>query len=205
MNKKLEHMRWVLPNAPDNRDAQGQAWYVPKAFSSPMKPRVPGQEDNDLNEDDDDDEGIFWSVDYVDTLIRKEVEKGTPKDRIVVGGFSQGCAISSVWALTGAEREGVAGVVGLSGYLPCSSKIKEKRNGELLKAEERKKFFLIHGTRDILVPKKLFFHMRDTALHYVGEANKDDVEEHMYEGLGHSTNGQEIRDLYNWLNMVVPP
>lgn len=38
-------------------------------------------------------------MEYLCTLIDGEVEKGIKPERIVVGGFSQGCAISLVTGL----------------------------------------------------------------------------------------------------------
>lgn len=50
------------------------------------------------SEDEDeqvDEKGIMASVEYICTLIDREIsEAKVPLARIVVGGFSQGCAIS---------------------------------------------------------------------------------------------------------------
>ena len=51
--------------------------------------------ESEADDDEDDEEGMMKSVDYICGLIAKEVEEGkVPLDRIVVGGFSQGCAVS---------------------------------------------------------------------------------------------------------------
>lgn len=64
------------------------------------------------------------SVAAVESLIEKEVkERGIKEDRIVIGGFSQGCVISILTALR--TQRNVAGVVSLSGWLPLSHKIEE--------------------------------------------------------------------------------
>ena len=43
--------------------------------------------------DPDDEEGAMWAVDYVDKIVEEEVARGVDAKRIVVGGFSQGCAV----------------------------------------------------------------------------------------------------------------
>ena len=49
-------------------------------------------------------------------LIAKEEASGTPSNRVVVAGFSQGAAVTLYTALT--MDAPLAGIVGLSGYLP---------------------------------------------------------------------------------------
>ncbi len=49
-------------------------------------------------------------------LITKEVNSGIPPSRIILGGFSQGGAMSILAGLCG-ERK-LAGIVSLSGWLP---------------------------------------------------------------------------------------
>lgn len=68
---------------------------MPKTFPSALKPRVPGAEE-DNKTDPDDEEGILKSCDTIDGFVRKEMDRGVPPQRIVVGGFSQGCAVSFV-------------------------------------------------------------------------------------------------------------
>jgi len=74
----------------------------------------------------------------------------------VVGGFSQGCAISLVLGLASRYAGKLGAVVGLSGYLPRGSKIKSARN-QFIKNQTQTgmKIFLAHGTRDMLVPVRI--------------------------------------------------
>jgi predicted esterase len=69
---------------------------------------------------------MMRSVAAVESLIEKEVkERGIKEERIVIGGFSQGCVISILTALRTQRK--VAGVISLSGWLPLSHKIEEVR------------------------------------------------------------------------------
>ena len=207
MYSKLPYLRWVLPNAPFNQDAMDRAWYVPKALPNAAKPRVPGQEEEDAVAEvsPDDEEGIMWAAGYVDKLVEEEVKRGVDAKRIVVGGFSQGCAVSMVWGLTGRWRDAVAGVVCLSGYFPLAGEIgklrKEKEDGGA-EGEGEKKWFLAHGTKDMLVSANLFQKSTEKLSKFV-DIEKS-VEGHLYEGMVHSTSSPELRDLLGWLTKVVP-
>ena len=211
MYKKLLYLRWILPNAPFHRDAMDHAWYLPKALPNAAKPRVPGQDEEEVVGEvaPDDEEGIMWAVGYVDQLVEEEVKRGVGAKRIVVGGFSQGCAVSTVWGLTGRWRDAVAGVVCFSGYFPLAGEIgklrREKESGETEGEGEGKggkKWFLAHGTKDMLVSARLFQKSTEELSKFVDM--EKDVEGHLYEGMVHSTSAPELRDLLGWLDKVVP-
>lgn len=180
---------------------------MPKALPSALKPRVPGADQNDETEPDD-EEGIVASCDTVDKLVRQEIERGIEPSRIVVGGFSQGCAISLVWGLVGKERDNVAGVMLLSGYFPLADRIATLRKKRGLseapdKQNEQKKWFYVHGSKDILVPGKLFVQGKEELTKWI-DADKD-LEDHLYEGMGHNTTNKELKDMLGWLSAVLPP
>ncbi len=162
-------------------------------------PRRSGESEAD--DDGDDEEGMMKSVDYICGLIAKEVEEGkVPLDRIVVGGFSQGCAVSLLVGLLSRYSGKLGGVVGLSGYLPLEGKVgrslAERKEG----AKSATKWFLAHGSRDQLVPRRMFTSYKEILEKWEG----DNVEARMYEGMPHSTIGEEIRDLCTWLERVLP-
>ena len=60
---------------------------------------------------------------YLHSLIAAEIEKGIPSERIVLGGFSQGGAMSILSGVTCPTRLG--GIFGLSCYLLLQGKVKE--------------------------------------------------------------------------------
>lgn len=70
----------------------------------------------------DDEAGVLKSAEQINRLISAEVESGTPPNRIVLGGFSQGGVIALVTGLTG-ERK-LAGLMGLSTWLPLRDRLK---------------------------------------------------------------------------------
>ena len=84
-------------------------------------------------------------------MIQKEIDSGIPADRIVIGGFSQGGAMSLFSGLTAKVR--LAGIVGLSSYLLLSLKF-----ADLVPKPEFNKetpIFMAHGDVDQVVNTSL--------------------------------------------------
>lgn len=67
----------------------------------------------------EDEAGLRVGQHYYESLIRREINRGISPHRIVIGGFSQGCALSLMTGIRFAERLG--GVFGMSGYLPLAT------------------------------------------------------------------------------------
>ena len=213
---KMPYLRWVLPNAAFNRETMNRAWYLPKALPNSLKPRVPGQQDDeekwsewgDLMDSSnaDDEEGILNACRTVDELVQGELDRGVEPGRIVVGGFSQGCAVSLVWGLTGKRRKNVGGICCLSGYFPLASRIAELRKERGIEESDKGKdvqWFYIHGNKDVLVPTRLFTAGKEELGKWIDAP--ENLEEHLYDGMGHSTNNALLRDLLKFLSRVAPP
>lgn len=64
----------------------------------------------------EDTEGIQRAAASVASLIEEEIQGGIPSNRIVIGGFSQGGALSLFSSLSTAHT--LAGVIALSCWLP---------------------------------------------------------------------------------------
>ena len=138
--------------------------------------------------DKQDAEGIRASIADVDALIAREVERGVPASRIVLAGFSQGGAIALAGGLRHAES--LAGIVGLSTYLPLYEPLAAERNG----CNADVPIFQAHGSADPVVPPALGRLSRDglAALGYR-------VDWHEYP-MAHQVCAEEIADLRNWLD-----
>lgn len=95
-----------------------------------------------------DERGILRSRDYFNTLIEQEMKKNIKASRIILGGFSQGAAISLFAGVTNKEKLG--GVFGMSSYLPLSDRIKNYMPEEW--ANKKTPFFLAHGVEDNVIP-----------------------------------------------------
>lgn len=129
-------------------------------------------------------------MDYLCDLIDAEVKAGISLHRIVIGGFSQGCFVSLAAGLGGRYKGKIAGVIGLSGGMNRGSLIKKSFEGFThdVKGKEMR-VFIAHGTRDMLVPMRVY---RDTLERVEGVVGKENVEGHTYEGMGHVTCGKEF-------------
>jgi lysophospholipase I len=96
---------------------------------------------------EEDDTGILQSQAYFHSLIQDEISAGIPADRIVLGGFSQGGAMSIFSGLTAPVK--LAGIIGLSSWLLLhQSFASHVPAGEINKATP---IFMGHGDRDPLV------------------------------------------------------
>lgn len=139
----------------------------------------------------EDEAGLRESQAHIEALIAREVARGMPASRIVLMGFSQGCAMTLLTGLRHAER--LAGLVGLSGYLPLAAHTAAERSA----ANADVPIFLAHGRDDPMIPLERATASRD-ALRALGYA----VEWHDY-AMPHSVCIDEINDLNRWLLRVL--
>jgi len=129
-------VRFVLPRAPIipvtiNGGHRMRAWY--DILGADLVKR-------------EDEAGLRASMAAVSALIDREVARGVPAHRIVLAGFSQGCAITLGAGLRHPAR--LAGLAGLSGYLPLAETTAAERHA----ANAGTPVFLAHGRRDGVVP-----------------------------------------------------
>lgn len=73
----------------------------------------------------EDEAGMLRTAHALNQLISAEIDAGIPANRVVLGGFSQGGAMSLLTGLT-TERK-LGGLVVLSGWLPLATKFKAVR------------------------------------------------------------------------------
>jgi phospholipase/carboxylesterase len=174
-------VRFVFPEAPVipvtiNNGHRMRAWYD-----------IRGTESQGL----EDEAGLRQTLATVDALLLREQERGIPAERIVLAGFSQGCAIALLTGLRHGKR--LAGVAGLSGYLPLAA----TTAAEAADANKATPVFLAHGSQDqVVLPQR-------------GRASRDalvalgyQVEWHEYP-MAHTVSMEEIQDFNAWLLRVL--
>ncbi len=139
----------------------------------------------------EDETGLRQSQALIDGLIDREVERGVKASRIVLMGFSQGCAMTLMTGLRHPRR--LAGLAGLSGYLPLA----DLTAAEASAANASVPIFLAHGHADPMIPIARASASRDAlrALRYA-------VQWHEYP-MAHSVCVSEINDLNHWLLRVL--
>jgi len=169
-------VRYVFPNAPFrsvtiNGGMVMRAWYDVLGFG----PDAP-----------EDTAGLAASVGAVRDLVAREVERGLPRERIILAGFSQGGAVV-LHAGLGA-REELGGILGLSTYLPAPAML--AAGGQL---PSDVPVLMVHGTEDPVIP--LTFAQR--SVQWLN-ANGVDVEWQTYR-MGHEVIAPEIGAINGWL------
>ncbi len=141
----------------------------------------------------EDEAGLRQSQTSVEALLLRERERGIPASRIVLAGFSQGCAMALMTGLRFPER--LAGIMGLSGYLPLAATTEAERSA----ANAGVPVFLAHGDYDgVVLPA------RASASRDVLAALGYPVEWHTYP-MEHSVCPQEVADINRWLLRVLAP
>jgi phospholipase/carboxylesterase len=141
-------VRWVLPHAPTrpvtlNGGLVMRAWYDILGLDLPRR---------------EDEAGLRASQALVEALIARERSRGIPSERIVLMGFSQGCAMTLLTGLRHEHR--LAGLVGLSGYLPLA----DTTEAEAHAANRATPVFLAHGRHDPVIPLSRALASRDHLL-----------------------------------------
>ncbi|MGD9835891.1 MAG: alpha/beta hydrolase [Piscinibacter sp.] len=170
-------VRFVFPHAPVrpvtiNGGYRMRAWY--DILGADLQRR-------------EDEAGLRESQAAVAALIDRERERGIAANRIVLAGFSQGCAMTLLTGLRYPER--LAGLAGMSGYLPLAASTAAERS----EASRDVPIFLAHGSEDGVVVPQRGRDSRD-ALVALGH----EVEWHEYP-MEHSVCPEEIGHLNAWL------
>jgi phospholipase/carboxylesterase len=174
-------VRFVFPHAPVmpvtiNNGLRMRAWYDILGVELVQR---------------EDETGLRRSRGDVEALLAREKERGIPAGRIVLAGFSQGAAMALLSGLR--HRECLAGIAGLSGYLPLA----HDTGTERAQANAQTPIFLGHGRHDDIVPME-----RGTASRDMLRGLGHTVEWHDYP-MAHSVSLEEIADLNRWLLRVL--
>jgi phospholipase/carboxylesterase len=140
----------------------------------------------------EDESGLRASQAQVEALIAKEIGRGIPAERIVLAGFSQGCAMTLQTGLR--HPQTLAGLLCLSGYLPLASTIAAERHV----SNQATPIFMAHGSQDPVVVLPRAEQSRD-ALNTLGYQ----IEWHNYP-MQHSVCAEEIKDIGHWLARILP-
>jgi phospholipase/carboxylesterase len=173
-------VRFVFPHAPErpvtiNNGVRMRAWYDIVRLGG-------GVEDS---------AGIRDSQALLEGLIARERGRGIEAGRIVLAGFSQGGAIALHTGLRHAER--LAGIVGLSTYLPLPGTLEAERS----RANADVPIFLAHGLHDELIGIERALSSRD-ALEALGYA----PDWHEYP-MAHAVCEEEVTAIAGWLATVL--
>ena len=176
-------IRFILPDAP-HRPITLNGGMVMRGWYDLTGMEIVKQEDAS---------GLDESAGIVDSLVVRECARGVPRSQIVIGGFSQGGAVALHYGLR--CEEALAGIVGLSTYLPLSGQLAQRVHPNTLSTP----IFLAHGLFDPVLALPL-----GEASRQVLEDNGCDVTWHTYP-MPHSVAPEEMTDLSAWLSARVWP
>ncbi|KAI7865202.1 Phospholipase/carboxylesterase/thioesterase [Mucor mucedo] len=180
------YVKWILPNAPVRPIALNGGYPMPAWFD------LSGLDKFSLKNEDE--AGMLSSISLANKIISKEVDNGIPANRIIVGGFSQGCVLSLLTGLTSEYK--LAGIVGCSGSLGLSSKFPAMASD----ANRKTPILMCHGDEDPVV-KPIYGQESAEKLQSMGY----NVTRKTYPGLVHSANDKEIIDIAEFLKTTIPP
>jgi phospholipase/carboxylesterase len=139
----------------------------------------------------EDEGGLRASQKEIEALIEREKARGIPASRILLAGFSQGCAMAIQTGLR--HPETLAGLLCLSGYVPLSDKLGTERT----EASKAMPIFMAHGRYDNVVPFNRAEASRDllVSLGY-------QLEWHEY-AMQHTLCLEEVQHISAWLKKVL--
>ncbi|WP_075793367.1 alpha/beta hydrolase [Massilia putida] len=139
----------------------------------------------------EDEGGLRASQKDIEAFIEREKARGIPASRIILAGFSQGCAMTIQTGLRHPER--LAGLLCLSGYVPLSAKLATERT----EASQSTPIFMAHGRYDNVVPFNRAEASRDllVSLGY-------QLEWHEY-AMQHTLCLEEVEHMSAWLKKVL--
>ena len=174
-------VRFVFPHAPRrpitvNGGFVMNAWYDIAALGAAAR---------------QDETGVRDSAALISELIQRENQRGIPCNRIVLGGFSQGGAMSLFRGLSYPEK--LAGIVALSAYLP----VEDIALAELRKENLAIPLFMGHGTYDDMVPYEMGRHARKRL-----KQKGMNIEWHDYP-IAHNVSLEEFKHLGQWLSKTL--
>jgi len=221
LSRKMPWVKWVFPTAPTAPVSmwgdETTSWF--DIFS--LSPNQTGFRE--------DRPGMLASSKRINALVDEEIAQvaDVTPDRIVVGGFSQGGAISALTGVTSTRR--LAGIASLSGFLPLKNEIvsaieaqkevKQEEGGEeSTEVTEGKEFVEL---AKLVLGQKSLNQARDVPFFW-GHGTADQVVKYdwglqsarfinnqlgiktcfnSYPGLGHQP---DVDDFYAWLLKVIP-
>jgi phospholipase/carboxylesterase len=177
----LPGIRFIFPHA-NTMPVTINGGYVMRAWYDIIHTDLGRQED---------EKGLRESQILVEALIAREKARGIAANRIILAGFSQGCAMTLQTGLR--HPETLAGLLCLSGYVPLADKVATERSAASLKTP----IFMVHGQMDPVIPIGRATASRDL-LNKLGYQ----VEWHDYM-MQHSLCQEEVVHISHWLKQVL--
>lgn len=185
--KSLDEINFVFPNAPTIPITVNNGYRMPGWFDIYEFGGTLSRQDKD---------GFLKLCDVVKTLINEQINVHHIKpENIVIGGFSQGSALSmAVLALLDYK---IGGLVALSGFCPIPETVRELANKNGVNFDTP--VFQGHGDQDPIIPLPVGTMAYE---HYKGLGFRN-WQFRTYTGVAHSTNEQELVEFVKFISNIV--
>jgi predicted esterase len=148
------------------------------------------------------------SLDYFESLIKSEIENGTPPSRIVFMGDSQGAGILVLFLLTRRIASDIGAMISYAGFpaIDLQSVFRMQReHGMEGRWSKDTALFMLHGKNDVFVPLEIAQAWRDQL-----EGFRDRgqgiarMEWKLIDGVSHALIDRVWPDVREILNRVLP-
>ncbi len=176
-------IRFIFPSAPSMPVTVNGGYVMPAWYD------IIGRSSNDR----EDESGIERSANAIEALIERECSRDIAPNKIVLAGFSQGCAMVLHTGLR--YPQSLGGIMALSGYLPLKDSFIKNRHS----ANQPTPIFMAHGEWDSVITLERSESSKDLL-----EANGYAVQWQTY-AMEHSVHLHEIVDIGNFLRRVLNP
>ncbi|XP_075995494.1 acyl-protein thioesterase 2 [Genypterus blacodes] len=183
---RLPHVKYICPHAPRIPVTLNGGMLMPSWFDlAGLSLEAP-----------EDEAGIKQASENIKEIIEHEAKNGIPPHRIMLGGFSQGGALSLYTALT--CRHKLAGVVALSCWLPLNKDFPQASSGNDLK---NMPVLQCHGEMDPVVPVQ-YGQLTSKKLKEI--ISPQMVTLKVYPDLLHCSNEQEMQTVKEFIAKYLP-
>lgn len=154
----------------------------------------------------EDPTGIERSVKLVEALVAGEVEKGVPRDRIVIGGFSQGGCLAYYVCFGRTNLTPYAACITAGSFLPEPSRLfidppSEQPATSIADHLTHTPVLMLHGTDDLTVP----FEPHSVSTYTRLKSRLPNVSHVPIARLDHRIDLRVLRQIKELLAKVVPP
>lgn len=178
-------INYVFPNAPEipitiNNGYRMPAWFDIYELENPNAKQ--------------DIEGFFKSCDILKNLVKQQIEEfKIPPEKIIIGGFSQGAAISLATLATMETK--IGGCVALSGFCALRKEVESK----LLSANLDTPIFQGHGTADPVIN----YQYGKKTSEFFKELGFKNLDFQTYPGVQHSASDEELAAVIKFIKDVL--
>lgn len=183
LSQTLGTVKFVVPTAPNSPVTINGGMSMPSWYDITSL----GESRSDI-----DAPGVEQSMQSIVEIMDKEnTEQGIPYKKMILGGFSQGGALSLFTGLQLPPEKRVGGILCMSGYLVARHKFKLEKRGDVASTP----ILHMHGTQDPMVQYKWALQTRE----WLEEAGATNYSLQALKGVEHTITVDELQSAANFI------